>query len=131
MNQQPEEKVPSKEEVIAFLKEQIEVKEFQLKLQELNTSLAKARFEELKSIAYMGQLTNSKQNTSEDNAQYYEGGIPHTITEEDMRSNPELAEQGLKVGDEVIIPKEDDVQKPVSSPSKTNEETKQRSLKKK
>jgi len=30
-----EQKVPTKEEIISFLKEQIEVKEFQLKLQEI------------------------------------------------------------------------------------------------
>jgi len=119
-NQQQEEKVPTKDEVISFLKEQIEVKEFQLKLQELNTALAKARFEELKSIAYMGQLTNNTKEANESN--YYEGGMPHTITEDDLKANPELAEQGIKVGDEVLIPKEESAPK---------EQARQRSLKKK
>jgi hypothetical protein len=31
-------------------------------------------------------------------------GTPHTITQEDMDNNPELVEEGIKVGDEVIIP---------------------------
>lgn len=30
--------------------------------------------------------------------------IPHILTDEDMAANPELAEQGLKVGDEVRLP---------------------------
>ena len=38
-----EQKAPTKEEVIAFLKEQAEVKTAQLKLQELNTKLAVAK----------------------------------------------------------------------------------------
>jgi hypothetical protein len=46
-------------------------------------------------------MTNPKAQGSE-----YEGGTPHTITEEDMKLNPELAEQGIQVGDEVLIPTE-------------------------
>lgn len=31
---------------------------------------------------------------------------PHTVTEEDMTNNPELADAGVKVGDEIGIPDE-------------------------
>ncbi len=34
-------------------------------------------------------------------------GEPHTITEEDLANNPSLSEQGLKVGDEVLITDEE------------------------
>ena len=55
--EQEEQKAPSKEEVISFFKEQIEVKQVQLELQELNTALAVGRAEELKALAFIAQLT--------------------------------------------------------------------------
>lgn len=48
---------PSKEEVISFFQEQIEVKKVQLELQELNAALATARAEELKALAFIAQIT--------------------------------------------------------------------------
>lgn len=100
-----EEQAPSKEKVIAFFTEQIEVKKMQYELQELNTKLAVARAEELKALAFISQMTNPQGK----NENPYEGGVPHTITQEDMDANPELAEQGIKVGDEVLIPAEPEV----------------------
>ena len=93
---QEEQKVPTKEEIIAFINEQIEVKKVQLELQELNTGLAVSRAEELKALAFIAQITQQGNNKPE--------GTPHTITQEDMDNNPELAGEGIKVGDEVIIP---------------------------
>ena len=94
--EQEEQKVPTKEEIIAFIKEQIEVKTVQLELQELNTGLASSRAEELKALAFIAQITQQGGGKPE--------GTPHTITQEDMDNNPELVEEGIKVGDEVIIP---------------------------
>lgn len=88
--------VPTKEEVVAFLKEQIEVKELQAQLQELNARIAKARAEEIQAISFIAQATNPQ-----------EQGEPYTLTEEDLSQNPELAEQGLKAGDEVMVPKQE------------------------
>lgn len=93
--------VPTKEELISFFQEQIDVKKVQYELQELNTKLAVARAEELKALSFVAQMTSPKAETNA-----YEGGVPHTITQEDMDNNPDLAEQGIKVGDEVLIPKE-------------------------
>jgi hypothetical protein len=95
--------VPSKEEIIAFIKEQIEVKTVQLELQNLNTGLATSRAEELKALAFIAQMTQQGGAKPE--------GTPHTITQEDMDNNPELAEEGIKVGDEVIIPSMPPVEK--------------------
>lgn len=92
---------PSKEEVIAFFQEQIDVKKVQYELQELNTKLAVARAEELKALTFIAQMTNPKAQGNE-----YEGGIPHTITQDDLDNNPDLVDEGIKVGDEVLIPKE-------------------------
>lgn len=94
-----EQTAPTKEEVVKFFQEQIEVKKVQFELQDLNTKLAVARAEELKALSFIAQMTNPKAETNA-----YEGGVPHTLTEEDLELNPELKEQGLNVGDEVLIP---------------------------
>lgn len=90
---------PTKEQIISFFKEQIDVKKVQAELQELNTKLAVLRAEELKALSFIAQMTNPKPKGDE-----YQGGTPHVLTQEDFDNNPELAEQGLKVGDKVIIP---------------------------
>lgn len=90
-----EQKVPSKEEVIAFLQEQIEVKKVQVELQELNMKLALARAEELKALNFIAQITNPNTEGPK--------GRPHTVTQEDLDNNPELKEAGVSVGDEVLI----------------------------
>jgi len=89
--------VPTKEEIMTFLIEQIEVKELQAKLQDLNTRIAKGRAEEIQAISFVAQMTNPQQQDE---------GEPYTLTEQDLSSNPELADQGYKVGDEVLVPKE-------------------------
>jgi hypothetical protein len=94
-----EQKVPTKEEIISFLNEQIEVKELQLKLQEINAGLAVARAEELKALAFIGQMT-TQAGKKPDQPE----GTPHTITQEDLDNNPELVEAGVEVGDDIIIP---------------------------
>lgn len=92
-----DQKAPSKADVIKFLAEQMEVKEAQYKLQELNTKLAVARAEELKALQFIAQMTNPTPPSD---------AVPHNLTQEDMDENPELGERGFKVGDEVLVPKE-------------------------
>jgi hypothetical protein len=92
-----DQKVPSKEEVVRFLTEQIEVKEIQLKLQVLNADLAEARAREVKALGVIGQMTNPTPPAD---------AVSHNLTQEDMDENPELVEQGFKVGDEVLVPKD-------------------------
>lgn len=94
---QEEPKVPTKDEVIAFIKEQVEVKTAQLELQDLNTKLAVARAEELKALSFIAQITQQGNGEKPQ-------GKSHIITQEDLDNNPELAEEGINVGDEVIIP---------------------------
>jgi len=88
---------PSKEEVVKFLLEQIEVKEVQLKLQVINADLAEARSREVKALGFIAQMTNPTPPPD---------AVPHNLTQEDMDQNPELIEQGFKVGDEVLVPKD-------------------------
>ena len=92
-----ESKAPSKEEVMAFLQEQIEVKTLQAQLQEVNTKLAVGRAEELKALQFIAQMTNPTPPAD---------AVKHNLTEEDMEENPELSEQGFKVGDEVLVAKD-------------------------
>lgn len=99
LEQEEQKTPPTKEELIKFFQEQIEVKKVQYELQELNTKLAVARAEEMKALSFIAQMTNPQPQGGE-----YEGGVPHTITQEDIDNNPELVEQGIKVGDEVLIP---------------------------
>jgi hypothetical protein len=98
MSDNTEEKIPTKEEIISLMKEQIEVKEYQLKLQELNEKLAKARAGELQALQFMATLTNPQAGPEAEE---------HTVTQEDLDNNPELAIQGFKVGDEVLVPKQE------------------------
>jgi hypothetical protein len=100
-----EQKLPSKEEMIAFLTEQVEVKEAQYKLQELNTKLAVAKAEELKALQFIAQMTNPQ---APPNAKR------HVLTEEDFEQHPTLTEQGFKVGDEVMVATEEPSKEPVS-----------------
>ena len=88
---------PSKEEVIKFLNEQIEVKAVQLKLQNLNDDLAEARAKESKALGFTAQMSTPTPTAD---------AVPHNLTEEDMEENPELSEQGFKVGDEVLVAKD-------------------------
>lgn len=64
--QEQEQKAPTKEEVISFFQEQIEVKRVQLELQELNTALAVGRAEELKALAFIAQLTSPAKAEEDD-----------------------------------------------------------------
>lgn len=98
MSETTEQKLPSKEELMAFLQEQIDVKKLQVELQELNTRLAMGKAEELKALSFVAQITNPQAPADAE---------PHIITEEDMTENPQLAEQGFKVGDEVLVAKEE------------------------
>lgn len=94
-----EQQVPTKEELINFFKEQIEVKKVQLELQELNTNLAVAKAEELKALGFIAQMTSQPGQKSAQPE-----GQPHTITQDDLDNNPELVEAGVQVGDDVMIP---------------------------
>lgn len=109
---QKEQQVPSKEEVIKFLQEQIEMKEVQLKLQELNTKLAVNKAEELKALSFIGQITNPQPPAN---------SSPYVLTQEDIDENPELVEQGFKAGDEVMK---------VNSPEASQETQPKKTLKK-
>lgn len=96
-----EQKTPTKEEVIKFFQEQIEVKTLQAQLQELDSKIANFRAEELRALSFIAQMTNPKAKGNE-----HTGGDvqSHTVTQEDLDNNPELQEAGVEVGEEILIP---------------------------
>jgi hypothetical protein len=96
-------KAPSKEQIMSFLAEQIEVKAKQYELQELNTKLAVAKAEELKALQYIAQMTNPQAPAN---------AKRHTLTEEDFQEHPHLSEQGFNVGDEVMVATENSEEEP-------------------
>jgi hypothetical protein len=68
---QEESKAPSREEMIKFYNDQIELKELQVKLQELNTAFIKAKAEEIQATAFIGQMMSpqeDEESEEEDNA---------------------------------------------------------------
>jgi hypothetical protein len=67
---QEESKAPSREEMIKFYTDQIELKELQVKLQELNTAFIKAKAEEIQATAFIGQMMSPQEDeeAEEDNA---------------------------------------------------------------
>lgn len=85
---------PSRQEVIDFLKESIELAQYRSELQKLNTQIAVDRSEELKALVFIGQVTNPKSQDLEN----------HIVTQEDIDNNPELTENGINPGDEIQIP---------------------------
>lgn len=109
MSEETTQQAPTKEELIKFFQEQIDVKKVQLELQQINAQMAVARAEELKALSFIAQVTNP-------NSQQ-----PHIVTQEDIDANPELVEAGVQVGDEVMIP---------SAPQSNTEAPKSRKLKK-
>lgn len=80
VQQEQEQKAPTKEEVISFFQEQIEVKKVQLELQELNTALAVGRAEELKALAFIAQLTTPPQPEEDDDDE--EPKVPRSLKKE-------------------------------------------------
>jgi hypothetical protein len=55
-----EQKVPTTEEFIAHMEEQIKIAEVRAKLQALNMQIAKDRAEELNALMFIAQVTNPK-----------------------------------------------------------------------
>lgn len=89
------EKQPTKEEVIAFLQEQIEVKSLQRDLQKINMELAMFKAEEMKAYQMAANFM-TKQPELQD----------YVLTQEDLDENPDLVKEDYKVGDTIQVPKQ-------------------------
>jgi hypothetical protein len=96
-DQNQEQHVPSKEELMKFFQEQIDVKKLQVELQELNAAMATARAEELKALSFIAQMTNPETGQPQATKK-------HIVTQQDLDANPELVDAGVQVGQEVLVP---------------------------
>jgi len=97
-----EQKVPSKEEVIKFYTEQIEIAKLREELSGILASTAKHDADRAESVAKLAHFS-APSKAPQPVEQMPEGMVEHTVSQEDMDNNPELAEQGIKVGDVIGI----------------------------
>ncbi len=97
----PEQKAPSKEQVIKFYKEQIEIAKLRSELSEILAVTAKHDADRAESVAKLAHFSAPKGQQPVE--QIPDGMVEHTVSQEDMDNNPELAEQGIKVGDVIGI----------------------------
>lgn len=101
------EKIPTVQEQVAFIKGQLPLKRLQVEMQELNMRFIEAKVRELEAISKLQQFENEQNKMrAEKERLMMENIVKHTITQEDMDLNPELVEAGIKVGQEIGIPKE-------------------------
>jgi len=72
-----EQKIPTTEEFVAHMEEQIKIAEVRAKLQALNMQIAKDRAEELNALMFIAQVTNPKnQESAPEEEDDEEEGIP-------------------------------------------------------
>lgn len=92
-------KVPTKQEILKFLDEQLEIKTAQVQVQEQNALLQELVLRELKAVIEIAEL--KARNAGTINQQDM---VDHIVTEEDLKNNPDMVEQNIKVGDHIRIP---------------------------
>lgn len=100
MTENTEQKIPSKEEIIKNITEQIEIRSKQVELQRLNAELSTFRFKELEANYNISKIIEA--SSPKNDGKYQE----HILTQEDFDRDPNLAQQGFKVGQTVVIPVE-------------------------
>lgn len=91
----PEEAAALREERMKATQSLIEERKLTHELQKLNAEIAIFRAKELEAYMMIRQITNPNADVEE-----------HIVTEDDLKNNPELEKQGIKVGDKVEIPKQ-------------------------
>lgn len=85
--------VPSKEQIIKWYTEQIEVATLRRDLSVLQMEIAKNDAQRTQATILMAQMqTPTSQNE-----------VEHVVTQEDLDANPELVENNVKVGDKILV----------------------------
>lgn len=119
--QENEKKVPTKAEVLTFYKEQIEVAKLRKELAEIVCETAEFDARRTEAIAKQAHFSGPGQQQQSQQEGMPEGVIPHTVTQEDLDANPELAEQGIKVGDVVGITEKPQAENQLPAPEEDDE----------
>ena len=122
----PEQKAPSKDQVIKFYTEQIEIAKLRGELSEILAITAKHDADRAESVAKLAHFSAPK--AQQPIEQMPVGMVEHTVSQEDLDNNPELVEQGIKVGDVIGISSNPET--PESLPIEDEDDTLVRKLKK-
>lgn len=85
--------VPSKEQIIAWYKEQIEIATLRRDLSVLQMEIAKNEAQRTQATILMAQMQNPASQNE----------VEHIVTQEDLDANPELVENNVKVGDKILV----------------------------
>lgn len=97
-----EQKVPTREQVLKFYAEQIEIASLRRDLSEALAITAEFDARRAEAIAKQAHFS-APRGPQTPVEEMPEGMVEHVVTEDDMQNNPELAEQGIKVGDVIGI----------------------------
>lgn len=107
---------PSKDQIIAWYKEQIEVATLRRDLSALQAEIAKNEAQRTQATILMAQMQDPASQNE----------VEHEVTQEDLDANPELVQNGVKVGDKILVSNP----RPQIAPEQPEEDEKVRKLKK-
>ncbi len=107
---------PTKEQIIAWYKDQIEVATLRRDLSALQAEIAKNEAQRTQATILMAQMQDPASQNE----------VEHIVTQEDIDANPELVENGVKVGDKILVSNP----RPQVAPEQPEEDEKVRKLKK-
>jgi hypothetical protein len=85
--------VPSKEQIINWYKEQIEITTLRRDLSALQMEIAKNEAQRTQATILMAQMQSPASQNE----------VEHIVTQEDLDANPELVENNVKVGDKILV----------------------------
>lgn len=101
------EKVPTVQDQIKYLKDQMPLKRLQVELQRLNTDFVELKVREFEAISKLQTIEHGQKSSQEEQDLYIRDHvIQHTVTDEDLEVNPDLAKAGIVSGQTIGIPKE-------------------------
>lgn len=109
---------PTKEQIVNWYKDQIEVATLRRDLSALQAEIAKNEAQRVQATILMAQMQDPASQSE----------VEHVVTQEDIDANPELSENGVKVGDTILVSNP----RPATAPQQPEEEdtAKVRQLKK-
>jgi hypothetical protein len=100
---------PTKEQVLTFYQDQIQIATLRRDLAQLVAETAKYDAERVEANAKVAYFTNPPVKTNGDEAINGPANkvdtVDHVVTEDDLAANPDLEKHGVKVGDTVQVQK--------------------------
>lgn len=98
---------PTQQQQEQSLKKLMPLKRLQVELQNLNTTFAELKVREHEAVAKLQQFEQAQFEAEKAQQEFQMNNIvKHTVSQEDIDLNPEMVEAGIKVGQEIGIPKD-------------------------